>query len=101
MGLFDSLFGSSGVGSGQHFTRMDRAQLIRLEKKVDLILKHLGLEYIDTMPPCPLSPEVQALARDPLRKNHDLGAVHAIAFAPDGCTFAVGGEGGVLVCDAE
>ncbi len=38
-----------------------------------------------------------------LRGRHDFGVgpVHALAFAPDGLTFAVAGEGGLAVCDAE
>jgi hypothetical protein len=28
------------------------------------------------------------------------GVVHGLAFAPDGCTFAVAGDKGLLVCDA-
>jgi WD40 repeat protein len=28
-----------------------------------------------------------------------LGAFHAVAFSPDGCTFAVGGAKGLMVCD--
>jgi hypothetical protein len=67
MGFFEMLF-LGGGGSRHQFTGTDRAQLIRLEKKVDLILKHLGLEYVETTPPCPLSAEVQAMARDPSRK---------------------------------
>ena len=67
MGLFEALLGS-GSGSGHQFTGGDRRQLIRLEKKVDLILQHLGIDYRDDVPPCPLSPEVQELARNPLQK---------------------------------
>ena len=37
-------------------------------QKVDLILKHLGLEYVEVTPPCPLSREVQKMARVPGRK---------------------------------
>lgn len=67
MGLFEALL--AGGGDSRHrFTGADRAQLVRLEKKVDMLLKHLGLEYVETVPPCPLSPEVQELARDPARK---------------------------------
>ena len=38
-----------------------------------------------------------------LRSRHDfgVGSVHGLAFAPDGLTFAVAGEGGLAVCDAE
>ena len=64
MGLFDAVLG----GSRHTFTGADRAQLARLERKVDLILQHLGITYVETAPPCPLSPEVQDLARDPSRK---------------------------------
>jgi hypothetical protein len=63
MGFFDSLSGSRYV-----FTGADRAQLARLERKVDLILAHLGIEYVETAPPCPLSAEVQELARNPAQK---------------------------------
>jgi hypothetical protein len=67
MGLLEMLL--SGAGSSRHqFTGADRAQLVRLEKKVDLILKHLGIEYAEETPTCPLSPEVQAVARNPARK---------------------------------
>jgi hypothetical protein len=67
MGLFESLL--SGGGSSRHpFTGADRAQLARIENKLDLLLKHLNLEYVEVAPPCPLSPEVQELARHPSRK---------------------------------
>jgi len=64
MGLFDALLG----GSRYAFTGADRAQLARLERKVDLILKNLGIEYVETAPPCPLSAEGQELARNPSQK---------------------------------
>jgi WD40 repeat protein len=39
-------------------------------------------------------------AREPRTSlDFGLGTVHAAAFSPDGCTFAVGGEGGLMVCD--
>jgi hypothetical protein len=67
MGLLEMLL--SGASSSRHqFTGADRAQLVRLEKKADLILKHLGLEYVEETSACPLSPNVQAVARDPSRK---------------------------------
>jgi hypothetical protein len=50
------------------FTGADRAQLTRIEKKLDLLLKHLNVEYVEEAPPCPLSPAVQELARHPRRK---------------------------------
>ncbi len=48
----------------------DAGQLLRLEGKLNLILKHLNLEYVDTAIPVPLSDEVKALANDPSRKIH-------------------------------
>jgi len=68
MGLLEMLLSGGGGSSRYQFTGADRAQLVRLEKKVDRILKHLGLEYIEETPQCQLSPEVQAVARDPGRK---------------------------------
>lgn len=46
----------------------DARQLLRLEGKLNLILKHLNLEYVDIAIPVPLSDEVKALASDPTRK---------------------------------
>ena len=46
-----------------------RLWLRRLEAKLDLILKHLGLEYIDPATTGGLSEEVKALADDPARKT--------------------------------
>jgi ribosomal protein L7/L12 len=42
-------------------------RLRRLEQKVDLILKHLGIEYRDTMADL-LTERVRALADDPSKK---------------------------------
>ena len=67
MGLLDLLF-LSAAQSRHPFTGADRAQLSRIEKKLDLILQHLGLEFVDDSPPGSLSPAVQELARDPRRK---------------------------------
>jgi hypothetical protein len=46
----------------------DAVRLRRVEAKLDLILKHLGLEYKDPATPGGLSDEVKALADDPGRK---------------------------------
>jgi ribosomal protein L7/L12 len=46
----------------------DAARLRGVEAKLDLILKHLGLEYKDPATPGGLSEEVKALADDPARK---------------------------------
>jgi hypothetical protein len=67
MGLFQFLFGGEG-SSHYRFTGADRAQLTRIEAKLDLILEQMNLEYVPADPPCPLSPEVQELARHPGRK---------------------------------
>jgi hypothetical protein len=47
--------------------------------------------------------ECYEMATLSLRKtfDFDIGGVNAIACAPDGFTFAVGGDKGLLVCDAE
>ena len=46
----------------------DAARLARVERKVDLILKHLGIEYVAPTSPEGLSEEVRRLAEDPDRK---------------------------------
>lgn len=67
MGFLEVLL--SGGGSSRHqFSGGDRRQLIRLEKKVDLILQHLGIEFKDDCPPSSLSSAVQELARNPSQK---------------------------------
>jgi hypothetical protein len=69
MGLLEAIFGS-GSDSSDQLVGSNRRQLIRLEKKVDLILKHLGLEYVDSDPISPegLSEAVQTIAAEPGRK---------------------------------
>jgi ribosomal protein L7/L12 len=57
----------AGVASAHRFQPSDWARLHRLEAKVDLILRHLGLEYQGPAPG-ELSAEVKALADDPARK---------------------------------
>jgi len=63
MGLLD-LFSS---GSDGHFRGPDRAQLARIEAKLDLILKHMHIDFVDEAPSA-LPPQVRAIARDPSRK---------------------------------
>jgi hypothetical protein len=46
----------------------DSRQLQRIEGKLNLIIKHLGLEYTDSAILLPLSDEVKALANDPRQK---------------------------------
>ena len=51
------------VASFVSFAKRQRVDLRRLERKLDALLKHQGVEL-----PSRLSPEVQLLARDPSRK---------------------------------
>jgi ribosomal protein L7/L12 len=49
-------------------TASEKTRLLKLEAKVDMLLKHFGLEYKDPVTPGGLSAEVQALADDPAKK---------------------------------
>ena len=44
------------------------ARLARLERKINAILRHLNIEYVDPASPEGLSEEVQMLANDPVKK---------------------------------
>ncbi len=46
----------------------DAYRLLRVERKLDLLLKHLGIEYADPATPGGLSEEVRRLADTPLTK---------------------------------
>jgi hypothetical protein len=59
---------AGGKAAYGRFKPSDVARLRRLEAKLDLILKHLGLEYKDPVTPGGLSEEVKALADDPAKK---------------------------------
>jgi hypothetical protein len=48
---------------GASFAARQRLDLRRVERKLDALLKHQGIEL-----PSPLSPEVQLLAKDPSKK---------------------------------
>lgn len=50
------------------FRPADAARLARLERKIDAILRHLNIEYVDSASLEGLSDEVQHLANDPARK---------------------------------
>jgi hypothetical protein len=63
VGLF-----AGGSAAYSLFKPSDAARLRRVEAKLDLLLKHLGLEYTVPETPGGLSPEVKALAEDPRRK---------------------------------
>ena len=54
--MFNFLFGSST------FTPGHAARLQRVERKLDLILKHLGIDYVEPAPGEGLSEQVRALA---------------------------------------
>ena len=62
-----SLYAGGKAAYGR-FKPSDVARLRRLEAKMDLILKHLGLEYKDPATPGGLSEKVKVLADDPARK---------------------------------
>jgi hypothetical protein len=59
---------AGGREAYSYFTPPGAARIRRLEAKLDLILKHLGLEHKDPTTPGGLSEEVKALADDPARK---------------------------------
>ncbi|HBI45497.1 MAG TPA: hypothetical protein DDY78_21975 [Planctomycetales bacterium] len=59
---------AGGSAAYSFYKPSDAARLRRVEAKLDLILKHLGLEYNDPATPGGLSEKVKALADDPARK---------------------------------
>ena len=59
---------AAGSGAYSLSRPADAGRLRRIEAKLNLILKHLGLEYNDPAMPGGLSDEVKALADDPTRK---------------------------------
>ena len=61
------IFGGSSAAYA-FFRLADASRLRRIEEKLNLILKHLELEYKDPATPGALSDEVKALADDPTRK---------------------------------
>lgn len=67
MNFFD-LFRILDGNTGHHFSGADRSQLNRLEQKIDLLLRHFNVQYVDPTPSSPLSREAQELARNPVRK---------------------------------
>ena len=56
---------AGGTAAYSMFKPSDRVRLRRLEAKVDLLLKHLNLEYLASPTPGGLSQEIRALADDP------------------------------------
>jgi hypothetical protein len=56
-----------GTAAANLFRPSDRAQLRRIEAKLNLVLEHLGVQYQDPTTQG-LSPEVKTLADDPARK---------------------------------
>ena len=64
--IFCLFSGSSAAYS--LYRRADRARWRQIEARLDLILKHLGLDYKDPTTPGGLPDEVKALADDPARK---------------------------------
>jgi ribosomal protein L7/L12 len=62
------MFWAGGSTVYSNFKRSDARRLRRMEEKVDLILRHLGLEYKGLSTSVSLSEEVKKLADDPERK---------------------------------
>jgi Ribosomal protein L7/L12 C-terminal domain len=60
--------GGTAAYASFSFRPTDSARLARLERKIDAILRHLNIEYVDPASPERLSEEVQALANDPAKK---------------------------------
>ena len=59
------------VGGGAAYTTLratDAGRLARLERKIDAIIRHLNVAYVDPVSPDGLSQEVQQLANDPAKK---------------------------------
>jgi hypothetical protein len=67
LALIVSLFAGSSAAAAWS-KPADAGRLRRLEAKLDLILKQLGLEYQGPETPAGLSAEVKALADNPARK---------------------------------
>jgi hypothetical protein len=59
---------AGGRAAFARFQPSDAARLRRLEAKIDLILRHLNLEYQEPTTAAGLSNEVKALADDPAQK---------------------------------
>jgi hypothetical protein len=53
---------AGGSAAYAYFRPSDAARLARVERKLDAILKHLNVEYVDPASPEGLSEEVQRLA---------------------------------------
>jgi hypothetical protein len=67
--LIVAVFAGAGFRvAASMFQPSDAARLRRLEAKLDLVLRHLGLEYHGPATPGGLSDEVKALADDPTQK---------------------------------
>jgi hypothetical protein len=56
------LFAGGGAAASKYLRQADRDRLQRIEHKMDLILTHLGIEYVP-----PPKPAWQELADDPAR----------------------------------
>jgi ribosomal protein L7/L12 len=61
---------AGGKAAAQALLPTDAARLRRIEARLDLILKHLGLEYKDPATPGGLSEAVRELAVNPANKIH-------------------------------
>ena len=55
-------------GASASLRATDAGRLAHLERKIDAILRHLNIDYVDPASPEGLSEEVQMLANDPAKK---------------------------------
>jgi hypothetical protein len=58
----------AGSSAYAYLSGSDRARLRRLERKLDLILKHLNVPYVEPSNQESLSPEVREIAVNPVNK---------------------------------
>ena len=61
------LFAGGGAAYGSLRTT-DAGHVARVERKIDALLRHLNIVYVDPASPEGLSAEVQTLANDPTKK---------------------------------
>ena len=67
IGVMIMLF-AGGTATYAKLRPTEAARLARVERKIDAILRHLNVSYVDPASPEGLSEEVQQLANDPARK---------------------------------
>lgn len=73
IGIVTSAFGGGGAAAARYFAAGDRARLDRLERKVDLILRHLGVEI-----PSPSRAGVPAGVLEAIAAGNKIGAIKIV-----------------------